>query len=188
MSAIREFQTPRSKKGVRAFLGLAGYYRRFIHNVSSIAAPLSDLTAKTMPDKVDWQQEHQLAFDELRRALQKEPVLQTPDYSIPFTLHTDASNRGVGAVLSQSQDDDSDLPVAFYSRKLLPRETRYTTTEKECLAVVNAVQHFAVYLLGRRDRPWCSKVSQYHQAWWAKAFQMGAGTAALQLHHQTPGR
>ena len=149
ISAIREFQTPRSKKDVRAFLGLAGYYRRFIHNFSSIAAPLSDLTAKTMPDKVDWQQEHQLAFDELRRALQTEPVLQTPDYSRPFTLHTDASNRGVGAVLSQSQDDDSDLPVAFYSRKLLPRETRYTTTEKECLAVVNAVQHFAVYLLGR---------------------------------------
>ena len=149
MSAIREFQTTRSKKDVRAFLGLAGYYRRFIHNFSSIAAPLSDLTAKTMPDKVDWQQEHQLAFDELRRALQKEPVLQTPDYSRPFTLYTDASNRGVGAVLSQSQDDDSDLPVAFYSRKLLLRETRYTTTEKECLAVVNAVQHFAVYLLGR---------------------------------------
>ena len=83
MAAIREYQTPRSKKDVQAFLGLAGYYRRFIRNFSSIAVPLSDFTAKTMPDKVDWQQEHQLVFYELRRALQKEPVLQTPDYSRP---------------------------------------------------------------------------------------------------------
>ena len=182
---------PSDTEHVRAFLGLAGYYRRFIHNFSSIAAPLSDLTAKTMAEKVDWQQKHQLAFDEPRQTLQKEPVLQTPDYSRPFTLHTDASNRGVGAVLSQSQDDGSDLPVAFYSRKLLPRETRYTTTEKECLAVVNAVQLCCLPTrtsIWYRDRPWCSKVSQYHQAWWAKAFQMGTGTAALQLHHQTPGR
>ena len=149
MSAIREFQTPRSKKDVRTFLGLAGYYRRFIHNFSFIAAPLSDL-GQQRRCRTRWTgNKNQLAFEELRRALQKEPVLQTPDYSRPFTLHTDASNRGVGAVLSQSQDDGSDLPVAFYSRKLLPRETRYTTTEKECLAVVSAVQHFAVYLLGR---------------------------------------
>lgn len=148
--AVKEFQLPRTKRNVRAFLGLAGYYRRFIHNFSSIAAPLSDLTAKTMPDKVEWKPEHQQAFEELKKSLQQEPVLQNPDYSRPFTLHTDASNRGVGAVLSQVQADGTDLPVAFYSRKFLPRETRYTTTEKECLAVINAVRHFEVYLLGRQ--------------------------------------
>lgn len=142
VAAIREFQPPKTKRDVRAFLGLAGYYRRFIYNFSSIAAPLSDLTAKNMPDKVTWTPELQQAFDGLRRSLQQEPVLQNLDYSRPFTLYTDASNRGIGAVLSQVRGDGADLPVAFYSRKFLPRETRYTTTEKECLAVVNAVRHF----------------------------------------------
>lgn len=75
---------------------------------------------------------------------------QTPDHSRSFILYTDVSNRGVGAVLSQVQEDGMDLPIAFYSRKFLPRETRYTTTEKECLAVINAVRHFEVYLLGRQ--------------------------------------
>jgi hypothetical protein len=115
-----------------------------IHNPSSIAAPLSDLTAKAMPDKVDWKLEHQQAFEELQLCLQRQPVLQNPDYSRPFSLHTNVSNRGVGVVLSQLQEDGTDLPVAFYSRNPLPSETRYTTTEMECLAVVNA------YLLGHQ--------------------------------------
>ena len=78
------------------------------------------------------------------------PILTCPDYSKMFILQTDASERGIGAVLSQ-QVDSEDRPIAFYSRKLLPHmhEARYTTTEKECLAIINAVQHFSVYLLGR---------------------------------------
>ena len=77
------------------------------------------------------------------------PVLQSPDFSNPFILQTDASDRGVGAVLSQLDDQGDDHPIAYFSRKLLPREERYSTIEKECLAIKLAVQHFRVYLLGR---------------------------------------
>ena len=82
--------------------------------------------------------------------LKKEPILHCPDYSKQFWLQTDASERGVGAVLSQMGDDGFDHPIAFFSRKLLPREIRYSTTEKECLAIVNAMKHFEFYLLGCR--------------------------------------
>jgi phospholipid-translocating ATPase len=80
--------------------------------------------------------------------LTSSPVLNSPDYEKKFYLQTDASERGIGAVLSQQDKEGSDHPIAFFSRKLLPRETRYATVEKECLAIVAALKHFSVYLLG----------------------------------------
>ena len=77
------------------------------------------------------------------------PVLQCPDYDQPFLLQTDASERGLGAVLSQVDEFHQEHPVAYYSRKLLPRERRYSTIEKECLGIIRALKHFEVYLLGR---------------------------------------
>ena len=149
IQAVKDFKIPATKKDVRAFLGLVGYYRKFIPHFAETSACLSDLTKHNLPNKVDWKPHHQLAFDTLRGCLQDKPVLICPDYSKQFILQTDASERGVGAVLSQSQVDGTDKPIAFYSRKLLPREVRYSTTEKECLAIVNALKHFSVYLLGR---------------------------------------
>ena len=79
----------------------------------------------------------------------KAPILYSPNFTKPFILQTDASDRGTGAVLSQKDDEGHDHPVAYYSRKFLPREERYSTIEKECLAIKLAAQAFRVYLLGR---------------------------------------
>ena len=144
--AVESFPVPKTKKEVRTFLGLTGYYRRFIENYASVAAPLTDLT-KTAPTRVVWTSGCEEAFGALRQALCQTPVLRSPDFNKPFVLQTDASERGVGAVLSQSIDGE-EHPVAFFSRKLLPREEKYSTVEKECLAIKLACQSFRVYLLG----------------------------------------
>ena len=117
-------------------------------NFSRTTACLSDLTRKDSPDKVPWMNQHQQAFETIKQQLSTNPVLASPAQDRPFSLHTDASGRGIGAVLSQSDSRGTEKPVAYYSRKLLPREMRYTVTELECLAVVEAVRHFEVYLLG----------------------------------------
>ena len=149
VAAIRTFPTPQSKQQVRAFLGLAGYYRKFIPNFSATAAALTDLTRKVCPNSVKWNGECELAFQTIRICLCSSPVLCAPNFSKAFILQTDASNRGIGGILSQLDEENIDRPVAYYSRKLLPREERYSTVEKECLAIKYAVEAFYTYLLGR---------------------------------------
>ena len=133
VEAVRGLPTPQTKREVRAFLGLTGYYRRFIPNYASTATPLTDLTRKTEPTTVKWTRECEVAFKKLKELLCSGPVLRTPDFTQPFIVQTDASDRAVGAVLSQARED-GDQPVAFFSKKLLPREENYSTVEKECLA------------------------------------------------------
>ena len=88
-------------------------------------------------------------FERLKRALCAAPVLKTPDFTKEFVLQTDASDHGVGAVLSQQAKGGGDRPVTYFSKKLLPREHNYSTVEKECLAIKLAIQAFRVYLMGR---------------------------------------
>ncbi len=145
---LLEFKRPRTKKDVRSFLGLAGYYRRFVQDFASTATPLTDLTRDCCPDKVVWEDQHQAAFEKLISTLATDPVLRGPDYDKMFTVQTDASDRGIGAVLSQLDDEGHDRPVAFFSRKLLPREVNYAAVDKECLAIVDGIRHFQVYLTG----------------------------------------
>ena len=149
ISAIESIGVPTTKKEVRTFLGITGYYRRFIENYSSIAAPLTDLTKKDTPHRIKWSQECDNAFKKLKGVLCSEPVLKSPNFGSPFVLQTDASDRGIGAVLSQHSEDGQEHPVAYWSRKLLPREQRYSTIEKECLAIKLGIEAFRVYLLGR---------------------------------------
>ena len=149
LQAVKAFPIPVTKKQVRGFLGLTGYYRRFIPDYASIAVPLTDLTKKSAPNQVRWSVECNKAFEKLKSLLCSAPVLQSPDFSQPFVLQTDASDFGVGAVLSQTDGEGIDHPVAYFSRKLLPREQRYSTVEKECLAIKLGTQAFRVYLLGR---------------------------------------
>ena len=148
--AVKSFPLPHTKKQVRAFLGLTGYYRRFIPNYSSVAVPLTDLTKKDAPSKVIWSEKCDHAFRQLKELLCNAPLLSTPDFDRSFVLQTDASERGVGAVLSQCDDEGMEHPVAYFSKKLLPREERYSTVEKECLAIRLGIQAFKVYLLGRQ--------------------------------------
>ena len=146
--AIRNFRQPQTKKEVRSFIGLTGYYRKFIPQYASLAIPLTDLTRKTQPNQVTWTTECETAFQKLKSALCASPVLVSPDIKRMFTLQTDASDRGVGAVLSQLNDQGDDKPIAYFSRKLLPREERYSTIEKEWLAIKLGVQAFHLYLMG----------------------------------------
>ena len=149
VEAIRSFSIPKTKTDIRAFLGLTGYYRRFILNYATIALPLTDLTKKAAPNQVCWNSHCEQAFAKLKDLLCSSPILQSPDFTRPFVLQTDASDRGVGAVLTQKDDDGQEHPVSYYSRKLLPREQRYSKVEKELLAIKLAVNAFRVYLLGR---------------------------------------
>ncbi len=148
VAAIHEASRPVTKKQVRAFLGLAGYYRCFIPNFSSLATPLTDLTKKGRPETVKWGKAEEEAFQEVKTALTSEPVLRAPDFNRPFLLQTDASDTGLGAVLSQVQDGE-EHPVVYISRKLSPAEQRYAAVEKEALAVKWAVLELKYYLLGR---------------------------------------
>lgn len=148
VDAVRSCQPPTTKKGVRSFLGLVGWYRRFIPNFSSRAACLTDLTRKASPNKVVWTSECEAAFRDLQESMCHRPVLQSPDFSLPFTVQTDASGIGLGAVLLQGEGEDK-MPVQYVSRKLFPRETRYSTVEKECLAIKWALDTLKYYLVGK---------------------------------------
>ncbi|KAK5862983.1 hypothetical protein PBY51_000047 [Eleginops maclovinus] len=147
-AAISACPVPKTKKEVRRFVGLAGYYRRFIPAFSELTSPLTDLTRKGASDPVQWTEQCQLAFERVKKALCGKPLLFTPNFSLPFVLQTDASNSGVGAVLSQ-QVEGVDRPVLYISRKLAQREVNYSTVEKECLAIRWAVGALRYYLLGR---------------------------------------
>jgi len=150
IQAVSSFPVPKTKKEVRTFLGLMGYYRRFIPSYATITAPLTDLMKKDCPNQVRWTPGCNEAFCKLKSVLCIAPVLHSPDFSQTFILQTDASDRGVGAVLSQIDAEGNEHPIGFFSRKLLPREQRYLTVEKECLAIKLGVQAFRVYLLGRQ--------------------------------------
>ena len=101
------------------------------------------------PDGIAWTPTCNTAFTTLKKALCSSPILGSPNFARSFTLQTDASDRGIGAVLSQVNEAGEEHPVAFYSWKLLPHEERYSTVEKECLAIKAACWSFRVYLLGR---------------------------------------
>ena len=125
VEAVRDFPRPTTKKQVR---GLSGYYRRFIPRYSSISIPLTDLTKKNLPFKVQWTRQCEEAFIKLKQCLCTAPVLTNLDFEKTFSLQTDASNVGISAILSQKDCEGQDHPIAYYSRKLLPRETRYSTS------------------------------------------------------------
>ena len=135
VQGVESFPTPTTKKQIRCFLGMTGYYRTFIQDYASIAAPLTDLPKNAAPNQVVWTEKCEGSFQELKNLLCVEPVQQSPDFTKEFLLQTDASDVGVGAVLSQLDEEGADHPVAYYSRKLLAREQKYATIEKGCLAI-----------------------------------------------------
>ena len=145
---VANWPTPRSKKEVQQFLGLANYYRRFVENFANIAKPLHRLTEKAT--KFEWSTDCQAAFEHLRQKLVSAPILAFPNLEKPFILDTDASDVGIGAVLSQLDDSGAERVIAYASKALSKPERRYCVTRKELLAVVSFVQHFRPYLLGRR--------------------------------------
>ena len=144
--AVAEWPPPSSVKELRAFVGLASYYRRFVRDFAKIAAPLHVIMKKNQ--RFHWNDEAQKAFDELKLALTSPPILAMPNDLGEFVLDTDASDRAIGAVLSQRQNGVERV-VAYASRALDRREQNYCVTRKELLAVVHFLRHFKQYLLGR---------------------------------------
>ena len=147
VKAVMEYAKPLSVSDVRSFLGLSGYYRRFIKDYGKIAKPLSDLTGKLVP--WNWDDKCQQAFDSLKGKLCNAPVLSYPDYHKQFVLTTDASYEGISAVLSQV-DGKLDKAICYFSRTLRQNEKNYAVTELECLALVWGVKVYRTYLLGTK--------------------------------------
>lgn len=147
LTAVKEFPTPRNSKNIKQFLGLGGYYRRFIPNFSKIAKPLTELLKKDA--NFEWTEKQQTAFDTLKTHLCSEPLLQYPDFTKPFVLTTDASGYAIGGILSQGPIG-KDLPIAYTSRLLTGPEINYSTIEKELLAIIYCVAHFRSYLYGHK--------------------------------------
>ncbi|XP_034549911.1 uncharacterized protein LOC117820296 [Notolabrus celidotus] len=143
---VQEWPTPKSVQEVRQFLGLASYYRRFVQDFAAVAEPLHELTKKYT--QFQWTPECQAAFERLKHLLTTTPILGYPLDQGCMTLDTDASNVGIGAVLSQVQQG-SERVLAYGSRKLSKTEQNYCTTWRELLAVVEFTSHFRQYLLGR---------------------------------------
>jgi hypothetical protein len=145
VKAVKQYPSPKSVKEVRAFLGLASFYRRLIPNFAEIAKPLTVLTRKDQEFKCGPQQQE--AFQSKDR-LCAAPVLAYLNFSQPFTLTTDPSKRALGAILSQVQDR-LERPLASASRQTNTAEQSYTTSELEMLALVWVTKHFRCYLFGR---------------------------------------
>ncbi len=157
ISAVLDWPVPTTIKQVRAFLGLAGYYRRFVRGFAGVARPLNQLltgipaSRKSEAQKVNWSPECQTSFAELKTALTQAPVLAYADYSLPFIVYTDASNQGLGAVLAQVQEGRERV-IAYASCSLHPTEqndANYSSFKLELLALKWAVtEKFKDYLTG----------------------------------------
>lgn len=146
VEAILKFPTPTNKKEVKRFLGTASWYRRFISNFSTLAGPLNRLTStsKKAPPFC-WSAEAEQSFNALKECLVTAPVLSCPNYDLPFDVHTDASNYGIGGLLTQTING-KEHAIAYMSRSLSRQECNYSITERETLAVLVAIEHWRCYL------------------------------------------
>jgi hypothetical protein len=142
VQAIHDWLVPHLARAVRGFLGLAGYYRKFIHNYGSIAAPLTALLKK---EGFAWGPEAAAAFLTLKEAVTSAPVLAMLEFDKPFVVECDASSHGFGAVLLQDGH-----PIAFFSRPISPRHRALAAYEQELIGLVQAVRHWRPYLWGHR--------------------------------------
>lgn len=146
IKTILDWSTPTTVREVLSFLGFANFYRRFIMEYSKIATPLTHITRKDQA--FTWGKEAQQAFDELKRRFTTQPILIMFNPEKPITVETDASDKALGACISQPGPQGKLQPVAYHSRKLSPAELRYDIHDKELLAIVDAFRQWKVYLEG----------------------------------------
>ena len=156
VKALSNIAIPQTKKQLRSFIGMINYYRDMWIRRSEILAPLTQLTSKNA--KWDWKNEHQMAFNTIKKIFSQETLLRHPDFNKPFEIHTDASKAQLGAVISQNGK-----PIAFYSRKLNSAQLNYTTTERELLAIVETLKEFRNILLGQQITVWTDHKNLIHK-------------------------
>lgn len=147
---ITEYPRPNTVKSMQRFLGMCGWYRRFIKDFARISAPLFDLI-KTKTREIGWNESANESFEEMKEALTKAPILSMCDYGKPFKIWCDASLIAAGAVLTQEFEEEGEKVqkvIAYFSAKFSPQQRNYTTTERECLALILSIEKFRVYVEG----------------------------------------
>jgi hypothetical protein len=142
VESVSSWTTLKSARGLRGFLGLAGYYRKFIQNFGAIVAPLAHLLKKQV---FRWTKEAAVAFQDLKQALTAAPVLQLTDFQKKILMDCDASGSGFGVVLHEGSG-----PIAFFSKQFAPRHLKVAAYEREVIGLVQAVRHWRSYLWGRQ--------------------------------------
>lgn len=147
VAAIVKIPSPRSVSEVRRLIGVASWYRRFVPNFSTLVAPLCQLLKKNQ--KFTWTTDCENSFMTLKNQLISAPILTCPDFTRPFFVQTDASDFGIGAVLSQVHDDGEKV-ISYLSRSLTTNERKFSTVEKECLSVLYAIERFRPYIEGSK--------------------------------------
>ena len=148
---VQDFPTPRNLKELRSFLALANYYRRFVKGFSTTASPLNALTRKRV--RFCWSESCTGAFDKRKSALVSATILAYPNFKEPFLLFVDASSTGIGFTLTQKQNG-KEVIIAYNGRGLNSAEQKYSTTEKECLALIEGIKKF--HLIASRAIVICS--------------------------------
>jgi len=170
--SISEWPEPSCRRQLRAFLGLANYYRRFVPNFSAKAKPLTQLTSEKKPFHFGTEERH--AFTTLKHALTTTPTLTTPMPNKPMILDVDASYEGIGAILSQTDGEGKEHVLEYYSRSLSLAEKNYCITRLELLALVSAAKHFHHYLVGIP----CVVRTDHSALTWLKSFRRVEGQLA----------
>ena len=151
IKAIKDMKIPQSKKQVRQIMGFFSYFRDYIPNFSALAKPLTDLTAKKVPNQIPWGQAEQMAFEKLKTELCRatDESLAIVDFNKPFFIHVDSSNHTVGGSLTQPDVDQKERPVAFISKKLSKTQQSWSTIEKETFATIWALGQFRSWIFGK---------------------------------------
>lgn len=171
VTAILNIPTPKNSKEIRRIVGMASWYRRFIPNFSSIISPLTALLRKNC--KFVWSDVCETAFTTIKNCLVSAPILACPDFSLPFTIQTDASGFGIGCVLTQTVNGEERV-ICYISRSLTRAERNFSVTERECLAVLWAVEKLRPYLEGSRF----TVITDHHSLVWLNNLKDPSGRLA----------
>lgn len=155
IEAIKNFSRPITKSQLRAWLGLTGYYREMLCNYAETNHCLTQLLRKNMPDKLAWKDIHEQAFQKLKTSMISSPFLAARDPTKDYILECDATQYTVAGILSQLDDQGHERVVAYASRNLLPRESRYPTIERELVAICWCLEHWDQYIYGRHVQVYC---------------------------------
>jgi hypothetical protein len=168
VNAILRIPPPKSVGEVRRIIGMASWYRRFIPNFSTLIGPLTSLLKKNK--KFVWDEFCDVAFSSIKDHLVSAPVLSCPDFNLPFTVQTDASGFGIGAVLSQTIDGEEHV-ICYISRSLAKNERMFSVTERECLAVLWSIEKLGPFLEGTRF----SVITDHHSLVWLNKLEKPSG-------------
>jgi len=177
VAAIRELTPPTNLRELHRCLGISSWYRRFVPNFADVVEPMTSLLKKDR--KWEWTKKQEQAFQGLKTLLTEAPILASPDFEAKFVIQTDASEYGVGAVLTQSINWQERV-IAYASRRLSTAERNYSVTEKECRAIVWAVRKMRCYVEGYRFEV----LTDHHSLKWLNSIDNHTGRIAIDINYR----